>query len=69
MSSGSHAGRPKSWVAVAIIFIGFAIGGAALVMGPNWIVFGAGAAVIALGCVIGWAVDIMTDVVVDEPRA
>lgn len=68
MSTGSHAGRPKSWVAVAIIFIGFAIGGVAITMGPNWIVFGVGAAVIALGCVVGWAVDIMTDVIVDEPR-
>ncbi|OLT28098.1 hypothetical protein BJF79_41895 [Actinomadura sp. CNU-125] len=69
MSSGSHAGRPKSWVAVTIIFIGFAIGGAGLVMGPSWVVFGVGAAVIALGGVAALAVDIMSDVVVDDPRA
>ncbi|WP_067467552.1 HGxxPAAW family protein [Actinomadura macra] len=68
MSTGSHAGRPKSWIAVAIIFIGFAIGGVGLVMGPDWIVFGAGAAVTVIGGIIALAVDIMTDVVVDEPR-
>lgn len=69
MSSGSHAGRPKSWVAVAIIFIGFVVGGAALVMGPNWVLFGAGAAIIAVGGVIALAVDIMSDVVADDPQS
>ncbi|TDE33588.1 HGxxPAAW family protein [Actinomadura sp. 6K520] len=68
MSTGSHAGRPKSWVAVSIIFIGFIIGGVGIVMGPDWIVFGIGAAVTVLGGIIALAVDIMTDVVVDEPR-
>ncbi|MFI0449821.1 HGxxPAAW family protein [Actinomadura sp. 6N118] len=68
MSSGSHAGRPKSWVAVTIIFIGFAVGGVALVLGPNWPMFWGGSAVVLIGCVIAWAVDIMSDVVVDEPR-
>ncbi|GAA0560003.1 HGxxPAAW family protein [Actinomadura livida] len=68
MSTGSHAGRPKSWVAVSIIFIGFVIGGVGIVMGPDWIVFGIGAAVTVIGGIIAMAVDIMTDVVVDEPR-
>ncbi|MGP4025497.1 HGxxPAAW family protein [Actinomadura sp. 3N407] len=68
MSTGSHAGRPKSWVAVTIIFIGFVVGGVGIVMGPDWIVFGVGAALVAIGGVFALAVDIMTDVVVDEPR-
>ncbi|WP_433469364.1 HGxxPAAW family protein [Spirillospora sp. CA-142024] len=68
MSSGSHAGRPKSWVAVAIIFIGFAIGGVGITLGPDWVVFGVGAAVTVIGGIIALAVDIMTDVVVDDPR-
>lgn len=68
MSTGSHAGRPKSWVAVAIIFIGFVVGGAGTVMGPDWIVFGVGAALVVIGGIFALAVDIMTDVVVDEPR-
>ncbi|GAA4373311.1 HGxxPAAW family protein [Actinomadura sp. NPDC048032] len=69
MSTGSHAGRPKSWVAVAIIFTGFAVGGVGVTLGPDWVVFGVGAALVAIGGVIALAVDIMTDVVVDEPRA
>ncbi|TDB87507.1 hypothetical protein E1264_14395 [Actinomadura sp. KC216] len=68
MSTGSHAGRPKSWVAVSIIFVGFVVGGVGLVMGPDWIVFGAGAALTVLGGIVALAVDIMTDVVADEPR-
>ncbi|WP_141576236.1 HGxxPAAW family protein [Actinomadura sp. WMMA1423] len=68
MSTGSHAGRPKSWAAVAIIFVGFAIGGVGVTMGPDWAVFGVGAAVTVIGGIIALAVDIMTDVVVDEPR-
>ncbi|WUI03568.1 hypothetical protein OHR68_17710 [Spirillospora sp. NBC_00431] len=68
MSTGSHAGRPKSWVAVSIIFVGFIVGGVGLVMGPDWVVFGTGAAITVIGGIIALAVDIMTDVVVDEPR-
>ncbi|NVI90868.1 HGxxPAAW family protein [Actinomadura sp. BRA 177] len=69
MSTGSHAGRPKSWVAVAIIFVGFIVGGVGIVIGPDWIVFGVGAALIAVGGIVALAVDIMTDVIVDDPRA
>lgn len=67
-STGSHAGRPKSWVAVAIIFAGFSLGGFALTQGPNWIMFGAGAAITVLGGILALAFDIMTDVVVDDPQ-
>src|SRR5258708_3237858 len=67
--SSNHAGRPSSWVAVSVIFIGFAVGGIALVLGPNWIIFGAGAGIAALGGVIAPLVDIMSDVVLDHaPR-
>jgi len=68
MSTGSHAGRGKSWVAVAVIFIGFLVGGVALCLGPNWPAFWAGAAIVVLGGVVSFAVDIMSDVIVDEPR-
>jgi hypothetical protein len=66
--SSNHAGRPSSWVAVSVIFIGFAVGGIALVLGPNWIIFGAGAGIAALGGVIAAFVDIMSDVVMDQDR-
>ncbi|MFB4319302.1 HGxxPAAW family protein [Actinomadura sp. 21ATH] len=65
MSTGSHAGRPKSWIAVAVIFIGFTVSGVALCLGPNWPMFWAGAGVIALGGVLALIVDIMSDVVTD----
>jgi hypothetical protein len=68
MSSGSHAGRPKSWAAVTVIFIGFVVGGVALCLGPNWPLFWGGAAIVVLGAVLALAVDIMSDVVVAETR-
>jgi hypothetical protein len=68
MSTGSHAGRLKSWVAVTIIFTGFVIGGFGFVLGPDWVLVGVGTAVTVIGGIIALAVDIMTDVVVDEPR-
>ncbi|GAA1592636.1 hypothetical protein GCM10009678_88520 [Actinomadura kijaniata] len=67
-SLGSHAGRPSSWVAVTIIFIGFALGGVALCLGPNWVLFWAGVAVIAVGFVVSAVVHVFSDVVVDAPR-
>ncbi|WP_131738269.1 HGxxPAAW family protein [Actinomadura roseirufa] len=65
---GSHAGRPGSWVAVTVIFIGFVIGGVALCVGPSWILFWVGAAVIVLGLVLSGLVHLFSDVVVDAPR-
>jgi hypothetical protein len=66
--AGSHGGRPKSWLAVAITVIGFTIGGVALTIGPNWIVFWVGAAIVLVGGLVGMAVGIFSDVVLDEPR-
>ncbi|WP_235834659.1 HGxxPAAW family protein [Actinomadura logoneensis] len=65
---GSHAGRPGSWLAVSIVFLGFLVGGVALCLGPNWVVFWVGAAVIVVGLVACWAVHLFADVVVDAPR-
>ncbi|MCW2901412.1 MAG: hypothetical protein JWO67_3677 [Streptosporangiaceae bacterium] len=66
MSSNSHAGRPASWVAVAMMLIGFVLGGAALPMGPNWLIFWIGAGIVVVGGVMALAVDIMSDVVLEE---
>lgn len=65
---GSHAGRPGSWVAVAIIFTGFVIGGVALCIGPSWTVFIVGAVVIFIGLIASGLVHLFSDVVVDAPR-
>jgi len=67
MSSSGHAGRPSSWVAVTVMFIGFLVGGLALPFGPIWILFWVGVAIVVIGGVFGLLVDIMSDVVVAQP--
>jgi hypothetical protein len=68
--SGTHRhGRPRSWFAVSVIMVGFAVGGAGLILGPSWTLFGAGAVIAALGGVLALKVGVMADVVVEEPRA
>jgi hypothetical protein len=68
MSSNSHMGRPASWVAVAVIMAGFLVGGIAVPMGPNWLLFWIGAGVVVAGCLLALIVDIMSDVVLAEPH-
>ena len=67
-SHGSHAGRPGSWIAVAVIFAGFVVGGVALCIGPLWTMFWTGAGIIVLGMVLSGLVHLFSDVVVDAPR-
>jgi hypothetical protein len=47
-----NPGRPISWVGVAIVIVGFIIGGIAFVPGPNWTVFWIGTAVAIVGCLV-----------------
>ena len=56
-----HHGRPASWVAVTVIIIGFVIGGIALPVGPNWVLFWVGAAIVVVGGIMGAATRIMDD--------
>src|SRR5690606_33332259 len=67
-SHGSHAGRPASWIAGGIIFIGFVVGGGALCLGPLWIMFWVGAGIIVVGLAVSWMVHLFSDVVGDAPR-
>ena len=62
-----HGGRPSSWVAVSVIFIGFLIGGLAVPMG-NWALGAAGLGVIVVGAIVALVVDVMSDVVLAEAR-
>src|SRR3954470_1024474 len=68
MAANSHAGRPGSWLAVIVIWIGFGVGGAAMVAGPAWWLFWTGVGIAALGGIIALAVHIFDDVIVDAPR-
>ena len=57
----AHHGRPASWVAVTVIVIGFVIGGIALPIGPNWVLFWVGAAIVVVGCIFAASIRIMDD--------
>jgi hypothetical protein len=45
-----NPGRPMSWVGVMIVFIGFLIGGIAMVPSPHWLIFWIGTGVAIIGC-------------------
>ena len=67
--SNSHGGRPKSWLAVIVMIIGFLVAGVAMCLGTvNWTMFWIGAAVVAVGGILALVADIWNDVVVDPPR-
>ena len=51
----------RSWLACTVIVAGFIVGGVALIYW-NWLAFWIGVAVAVVGCVFGWAVNIMEDV-------
>jgi hypothetical protein len=57
----AHHGRPVSWVVVTIIVIGFVVGGIALCIGPSWVTFWIGAAIVVVGGIVGAATHIMED--------
>jgi hypothetical protein len=65
---GSHGGSAKSWLAVTIILLGFTVGGVALTVGPNWLLFWAGVGICAIGGLLALVFDIFSDVVIDAPR-
>jgi hypothetical protein len=59
--TGHQTGKLTSWIAVAIMVLGFVIFGLALVLGPIWPMFWIGLAVLAGGGIYGLAVGIMED--------
>jgi hypothetical protein len=54
-------GRPASWVVTTIVIIGFIVGGIALCIGPNWVLFWVGAGIVVLAGIMGAAVHIFDD--------
>jgi hypothetical protein len=57
----SHHGRPVSWVAVAVIIIGFIVGGAAFFPTPTWWLFWTGVGIALVGIVIAASTKIVDD--------
>jgi hypothetical protein len=58
---GGHGASMKSWLAAAVIVIGFTVGGIAIIYW-NWPVFWAGVGVTVLGCIFAAAAGIMNEV-------
>ena len=56
-----QTGKLTSWIAVAIMVLGFVIFGLALVLGPIWALFWIGVAITVGGGIYGLAVGIMED--------
>jgi hypothetical protein len=56
-----YHGRRVSWVAVTLIIAGFIIGGIALPIGPTWVLFWIGAAIVVIGVIFAASIRIMDD--------
>src|SRR3569833_410456 len=61
MAQNSHAGRASSWLAVIVIWIGFGVGGAALVPEPKWWLFWTGTGIVVVGGVVAAVVRLYGD--------
>lgn len=48
-----HGSSPAAWTAVLMCLVGFTVGGVALVIGPNWIVFTIGVVVTLASGIVG----------------
>lgn len=48
----AHHGKPLSWIAVAVIVVGFIVGGVAMVPRPIWWLFWLGAGIAIVGCIM-----------------
>jgi hypothetical protein len=45
-------GKPLSWVSVAVIIVGFVVGGIAMVPHPTWWAFYLGVGIAVIGCIM-----------------
>lgn len=54
-------GRRVSWIAVAIVVVGFVVGGLSLIFGPTWWLFWIGVGVAVLGMLIAVATNTFED--------
>jgi len=61
VSFPSFHGRRVSWVAVSLIMVAFAIGGAGLALGPVWWLFWAALGLAGVGVLMAMAINIFDD--------
>jgi hypothetical protein len=58
----THHGRTSSWVAVAIIVVGFVVGGVAMFFSPVlWVMFWVGAGIVVVGGIMALSTHILDD--------
>lgn len=57
----AHHGRASSWVAIAIIVVGFVVGGTALTAGPTWWAFWLGTGIVVVGGIFALSLRILDD--------
>jgi hypothetical protein len=57
----THHGRASSWLAIAVIVVGFTVGGIALPIGPTWWMFWLGAGIVVVGGIMALSTRIMDD--------
>ncbi|MBA2739438.1 MAG: hypothetical protein H0U47_07230 [Nocardioidaceae bacterium] len=51
--SDSHGSTPAAWTAVAVSLVGFTVGGIAMIIGPNWLLFWIGCGLVLAAPVVG----------------
>ena len=61
-----HGSTPAAWTAVAIVLVAFTLGGVALMIGPNWVLFWVSAALLPVAVIVG---KVMSAAGLGEPEA
>jgi len=51
--SANHGSSPAAWTAVTICLIGFTVGAIGMVLGPNWVLFWIGIAMLPISAIVG----------------
>ncbi|WP_444961085.1 hypothetical protein [Nocardiopsis sp. M1B1] len=67
--SNSHRGRVSSWAAVLLACAGFVVGGVGVAMGMSVVLLVIAAVLLVAAAVVALVFDLMSDVVLDTPRA
>ncbi len=56
-----NPGKATSWAAIAVIVVGFVVGGVAMVPRPTWWAFWLGAGIAVVGCLMTLVAKTFTD--------
>lgn len=59
--SESHGSSPAAWTAVTLCLLGFTIGGIGMVLGPNWVLFWIGIALLPVSAIVGKVMSAASD--------